>query len=80
MVERSIKDRVLSGLVEEAKARRLGDLLDEGTTMGALVNEDQMNRVFGYIDKGKKEGARLTVGDWIARKEVPGYRLCKRGF
>ncbi len=48
--------------------------------MGALVNEDQMNRVFGYIDKGKKEGARLTVGDWIARKEVPGYRLCKRGF
>ncbi len=52
MVERSIKDRVLSGLVEEVKARRLGDPLDEGTTMGALVNEDQMNRVLGFHSLG----------------------------
>jgi acyl-CoA reductase-like NAD-dependent aldehyde dehydrogenase len=71
LVERSIKDRVLAGLVEEANARHQGDPLDDATTMGALVSEVQMNRVLSYISKGKKEGARLVVG---------GGRLPRAGF
>ena len=71
MVEHSIKEHVLAGLVEEAKARRLGDPLDDTTTMGALVSEDQMNRVLAYIDNGTQEGARVAVG---------GSRLSRRGY
>lgn len=71
LVERSVKARVLEGLVEEAKARHQGDPLDAATTMGALINEKQMNRVLSYIDKGKTEGGRVVVG---------GTRLPRSGY
>ena len=39
-----------------------GDPTDPGNIMGPLVNARQRDRVLGYIEKGKAEGARLLVG------------------
>jgi aldehyde dehydrogenase (NAD+) len=39
-----------------------GDPQDPANMMGPLVSEKQMNRVLGYIAKGKEEGAKLVVG------------------
>jgi acyl-CoA reductase-like NAD-dependent aldehyde dehydrogenase len=39
-----------------------GDPLDPKTRLGAIVSEQQLNTVMGYIDAGKKEGARLLCG------------------
>jgi aldehyde dehydrogenase (NAD+) len=38
-----------------------GDPFDEGTTLGPLVSDAQRERVRGYIEKGKSEGARITL-------------------
>jgi len=38
------------------------DPLDPKTRMGAIVSQDQMQTVLGYIEAGKKEGAKLFAG------------------
>jgi malonate-semialdehyde dehydrogenase (acetylating)/methylmalonate-semialdehyde dehydrogenase len=44
-----------------AKAVRLGDGLDEKTTMGPVVSAAHKQRVLGYIEKGIAEGAKLVL-------------------
>jgi len=39
-----------------------GDPLDPKTRFGALVSEEQMNKVLHYIEKGTAEGAKLVAG------------------
>ena len=39
-----------------------GDPFAEGTMLGPLVSETQLERVRGYIEKGQAEGARLVTG------------------
>jgi aldehyde dehydrogenase (NAD+) len=62
LVERSVYDQ----FVEEFKGRALkmpaGDPMDAKTRLGAIVSERQLERVLGYIDAGKREGARLVAG------------------
>ena len=59
-IQRDIYDDALFQLVDRARAVRLGDGLDEQTTMGPLVSKEQQERVLGYIDVGRNE-ARLAV-------------------
>ena len=62
IVEDSIKDRVLDKVMEVGKTLQPGDPLDPGTKMGAIVDQTQMERILGYIEAGKKEGAKLRMG------------------
>lgn len=61
IIEESIKDEFVKRLAERANAITLGNPL-ENPDMGPLVSESQMNRVMGYIEKGKAEGATLVCG------------------
>jgi betaine-aldehyde dehydrogenase len=61
-VQRGIKDRFLTRVTERARAIRLGDPLDEATQMGPLASQMQLDKVMGYIAKGREEGARLVTG------------------
>jgi betaine-aldehyde dehydrogenase len=61
-VQKGIKDRFLARLAERTAKITLGDPLDEGTQMGPLVSETQLDKVLGYIDTAKREGARLVAG------------------
>ena len=71
LAHRSLYDGVVEALAGAANAQVLGDPFDPATTMGALVNSRQRDRVLGYIDKGKAEGARLVAGG--GRPDMPGY-------
>ncbi|OBB99588.1 phenylacetaldehyde dehydrogenase StyD [Gordonia sp. 852002-50395_SCH5434458] len=62
LVHRSLYDQVVDGLAAAATAQVLGDPLAETTTMGALVNATQRDTVLGYIEAGKREGARVVAG------------------
>ena len=62
LIEESARDQFMEVLSTRAAKMVVGDPLDPKTRMGALVNEEQMNRVLGYIEKGKEEGAELVVG------------------
>ena len=55
-------DDVVSGLVEAAGAARMGPGLDPGTQLGPLISAEQEERVRGYIEQGKAEGAELVTG------------------
>jgi len=52
-------------LVARARALKIGDGLDESVDMGPLINEAAREKVLGYIDVGKREGARLLTGGSI---------------
>ncbi len=62
LVERTVHDRLLELLLERVKKMRPADPLDPKTRLGPLVSQVQMEKVLGYIEKGRAEGARLLVG------------------
>ncbi len=62
LIEKKIHDDFMSRLVDRARKLKPGDPLDPKTRLGAIVSERQMQRVLGYIDKGKTEGAQLVAG------------------
>ncbi|HKE43423.1 MAG TPA: aldehyde dehydrogenase family protein [Steroidobacteraceae bacterium] len=59
---RSIFDKMVEGISGAAKSIRLGPGLDPQTQMGPLVSKEQQDRVLGYIDSGRKQGASVLVG------------------
>jgi aldehyde dehydrogenase (NAD+) len=55
-------DEVMAGLVEAAGKARLGPGPDPSTQLGPLISAEQRERVCGYIERGKSEGAELVTG------------------
>lgn len=63
IVDAKIHDEFVAKFLEKAKASfNPGDPLDPATTMGPLVTREQQKRVLSYIDIGKKEGAKVSMG------------------
>jgi aldehyde dehydrogenase (NAD+) len=61
-VEDKVKDQLVDKLLKKAKSQKVGDPFDPETTQGPQVSQEQFDRVMGYIDAGKKEGAKLLTG------------------
>ena len=71
-VEASIKDAFLDKAMALLPRYAPGDPLDENMVMGAIVDPVQMKTVLGYIEDGKREGARLLAGGQAARQDSGG--------
>ena len=61
-VHRSIFDKVVDGVAQQAKSIKLGPGLDPTSQMGPMVSEIQHKRVSGYLDSGRKDGAKAVTG------------------
>jgi betaine-aldehyde dehydrogenase len=62
-VHANIYDKFIEKLVKRTKENIVaGDTLDMATNFGALISKNHMNLVLGYIESGKKEGAKLLTG------------------
>jgi len=61
-VEESVYDQVVEGIGEQAKQINVGNGLDPQTTMGPLVSQEQFDRVTGYINSGRQDGAKILGG------------------
>jgi aldehyde dehydrogenase (NAD+) len=62
------------GLLEQAWRKvPYGDPMQPSNLMGPLVNARQRERVLGYIEKGKAEGARLLVGGGRPKQLPKGF-------
>jgi aldehyde dehydrogenase (NAD+) len=70
-VEEKVHDKLVDRLVAKAKQQKLGDPFDPATTQGPQVSQEQMDRILGYIESGKKEGAKCETG---------GGRHGKKGY
>ncbi|MEX0760453.1 MAG: aldehyde dehydrogenase family protein, partial [Tistlia sp.] len=63
LVDGRIHDDFVACFVEKGReAYRPGDPLDPATTMGPLVTAEAQQRVLGYVEAGKGEGAELRFG------------------
>jgi betaine-aldehyde dehydrogenase len=62
LIQRPIAEEFVQNVVRLARAVTVGDPLDEKTKIGAIVNEQQFNKIMGYIDQGRRAGARLQLG------------------
>jgi len=62
---------VVAGVTEIAKSIKLGDGMDPETQMGPLVSDEQLQRVTGFLESGKSEGATALTG---------GERRGNRGY
>ena len=70
-VEKGIFDKVVAGVVEDAKKIKVGPGMDLATQMGPLVSDEQQRRVLGYLESGFSEGAKAVVG---------GRKLGNKGY
>jgi acyl-CoA reductase-like NAD-dependent aldehyde dehydrogenase len=73
IVQEKIKDQFVELVAKHADKWRPKDPLDPKTAMGAIVDESQMERVLGYIDIGRKEGAKVAFGGERARRNTGGF-------
>ena len=62
LVQRPVYDEVIASMVKRAATVRLGNPLEQTTEMGTAANEPQFNRIMGFIDQAKAEGATLVTG------------------
>lgn len=70
-VHQSLFDKVVDGVAAQARSIKLGPGLDPISQMGPMVSETQRNRVVGYLESGKQQGARAVTGG--KAREGAGY-------
>ena len=62
LLQRSLADRFLPRLAAASNKIIVGDGMDPATEMGPLITRSHLERVLGYIEAGKAEGAELLCG------------------
>lgn len=75
-VEESLYERFIAAFIEETKAMKIGDPLENGTDIGALVSEAHMQKVLSYIELAQQEGGSVIYGG----KRVFLHGRCAGGF
>jgi betaine-aldehyde dehydrogenase len=70
-VHKRVKQAFLEKLAARVNAMRIGDPLDPQTQVGALISADHMEKVLGYIERGRAEGARVLTGGGRVTEGVP---------
>jgi gamma-glutamyl-gamma-aminobutyraldehyde dehydrogenase/4-guanidinobutyraldehyde dehydrogenase/NAD-dependent aldehyde dehydrogenase len=73
ILEQGIKDDFIPLLVEKTRDWEPSDPLEETTKMGAIVDQEQFDRVLRYIDVGVEEGAVIANGGTQSLPETGGY-------
>ncbi|MEO7118700.1 MAG: aldehyde dehydrogenase family protein, partial [Candidatus Limnocylindrales bacterium] len=69
-VERPVYDAFLGKLKAHVETVRVGDPMAATTDMGTLINDGQLLRVEGFVQRAREAGARVVTGG--ARADVPG--------
>ncbi|KAL4718940.1 hypothetical protein ACJJTC_011465 [Scirpophaga incertulas] len=70
-VQSGVYDKFVEAAVQYARKLKVGDPNDVTTDNGPQIDEEQMKRILGYVEKGKKDGAKLMTG---------GKRVGSKGY
>ncbi len=62
LVQESVYDQVSRLFTEKARSLRIGDPMDPDTQVGPLVSRRQLERVSGFVEGARKEGATVLCG------------------
>src|SRR5262245_59277964 len=61
-VEEKVHKPFVRRLADRAKKRTIGDPLDAATEQGPQVSQEQMDKILGYVERGRAQGADLRAG------------------
>ena len=71
LVHRSFHDQVVEQVCREVATVRIGSPLDPAVEMGTMVSEAHYDKVLGFIDRAREEGATVVAGG--GRPDGPGF-------
>jgi len=74
-VQRPLYDAFVAGVADLMTQVRLGDPMDPSTDQGPLVTRRQQERVAGFVERARAEGAKVVVGG-----EMPGGSLARGAY
>jgi aldehyde dehydrogenase (NAD+) len=75
VVQQGIHDKFVAAMIEKLKTLKVDDALKQGTDIGPVVDQSQLDQDLSYIDIAKKEGAKLAFGGEVLTREHKGYYL-----
>jgi alpha-ketoglutaric semialdehyde dehydrogenase len=75
IVTEGIHDRFVAAMLERLGTLRVDDALREGTDIGPVVDQSQLDQDLRYLDIGRKEGARLAWGGETVKRDTRGFYL-----
>ncbi len=75
LVEDNIYDKFIEEFTAKVKKIKLGDGLNYETQMGPLISDAQREKVIEYVEKAKREGAKLLCGG-----KIPDNAEQRNGF
>tara|TARA_R100000789_G_scaffold29085_1_gene32563 strand:+ start:2088 stop:3593 length:1506 start_codon:yes stop_codon:yes gene_type:complete len=75
VVHAGIHDAFVEKLIAGAEAMKVGHALVEGTQMGPVVSQQQLDENLAYIELGRSEGAELACGGLRLERETEGYYM-----
>jgi acyl-CoA reductase-like NAD-dependent aldehyde dehydrogenase len=73
LVHRSIRGELVERIVALGVTLAPGDPLDPRTKLGPIVDARQLEKVLGYVELGRTEGARVVAGGDRVMEETGGY-------
>ena len=62
LVEQSAYDEFVANFSEAASSLKVGDPLENETQVGSLISPEHRDRVHGYVETGRGEGAEVAAG------------------
>ena len=62
LIQSGIRDRFLEALTERVRNLTVGHSLDPATEVGPLVHSSHFEKVMGYMDAAREDGATVAVG------------------
>lgn len=77
LVQKSIYVDFVSDFVEQTRALRIGDPLQEGVDQGALVSREQLEKTAHYAQLAREEGGEILIG---GKRPAPVSERCQEGY
>jgi len=75
IVTDGIHDKFVAAMTERLKGLVVDDALKQGTHIGPVVDQNQLDQDLRYLKIGQDEGAKLTWGGELLNREAPGFYM-----
>ena len=73
VVHRSVREELVERIADLGRQLAPGEPLDPATRLGSIVDAGQLDKVLGYVDIGRREGARVVTGGERVMEDTGGF-------
>lgn len=80
IVHEAVHDAFIARLMVATKALEVGHALEEGTQIGPVVSNGQLDQILGYVDLAEQEGCERLLGGSRIERATPGYFMAPTLF